>query len=676
MPMNAQKLTQFAKAKDYAKSKGGECLSSEYLTAKTKMKWKCDNPTHPAWESTFDIVYSRKAWCNLCYREKQSENAKLVGALEKSIAYAKSRGGQCLSTEYINAKTKMKWKCDNSAHPAWESSYEHVVSRQRWCQQCAYDRAILKNGFQLAQDYAKNKNGQCLSSSNEIIKKHSVLEWKCHNHEHKSWSSTFHSVVELKTWCPYCAGRFSKEEYLEMAKKLAISKGGKCLSSKYIGQIDKLLWQCKNPIHPQFKATYQNVATKNYWCHFCKEEAQKPIKESKLKKAKEHAKSKGGECLSNEYINSDGKLIWKCHNVEHRPWEAKYSNVMGILKRWCPQCAGQFTKEEGLKQAQEYAKSRGGECLSKKYINSNTKMEWKCIEKSHKSWFSTYSTVVSGGYWCNECANSKYYKESSVRIILENILGFKLETSYPIWNMNPHTNKALELDGYNEEQKFAFEFQGRHHFEANVFLNTNLEDVQLKDQIKKENCIKNNIKLLILNDHKQMKKKEDILKYVIEQLKLNNIIYQEPINHEVIFKQLENIYKNSANEVWLEKAQEHAQSKNGQCSSEYYTNYNTPLLWKCHNLEHKPWEAILYSVLKNKSWCPTCAGKTTKEERLEKAKNYVKSKGGDCLSNELVSNKDELIWTCGNSSHKQWSCSYTNIFKHINWCPECLNNKK
>ena len=64
--------------------------------------------------------------------------------------------------------------------------------------------------------------------------------------------------------------------------------------------------------------------------------------------------------------------------------------------------------------------------------------------------------------------------------------------------INPITGKKLELDGYNEEHKFAFEFQGRHHFEENVFKSSNLQDIQYKDKIKKENCIINNTFLFIM----------------------------------------------------------------------------------------------------------------------------------------------------------------------------------
>lgn len=118
---------------------------------------------------------------------------------QKALGYAASRQGKCLSTEYLTAKTKMRWKCDNPAHDEWESDYEHVVSRDRWCQQCAYDRAILKDGYKKAQEYAKAHHGLLLTHSDEIIKKHSILERKCHDDNHPAWKSQFRNMLDFNT---------------------------------------------------------------------------------------------------------------------------------------------------------------------------------------------------------------------------------------------------------------------------------------------------------------------------------------------------------------------------------------------------------------------------------------------------------------------------------------------
>jgi predicted TIM-barrel fold metal-dependent hydrolase len=134
-----------------------------------------------------------------------------------------------------------------------------------------------------------------------------------------------------------------------------------------------------------------------------------------------------------------------------------------------------------------------------------------------------------------------YKKEGKVRIILEMLLGFKLEKAKPKWNINPRTNYALEFDGYNEEKKVAFEFQGRHHFEENIFKNTDLATVQYKDQIKRENCLVNGVKLIAINDNKNTKTTTQLFKHIVKTLETNNMSF----NSEINVKQIEEKIKNA-----------------------------------------------------------------------------------------------------------------------------------
>ena len=86
----------------------------------------------------------------------------------------------------------------------------------------------------------------------------------------------------------------------------------------------------------------------------------------------EIAKSRDGECLSEEYVNCDTKLQWKCRKGHE--WLATGDSIR--QGSWCPKCFGKFPLT--IEEMHEIAKSRGGECLSKEYINNNTKLIWKC----------------------------------------------------------------------------------------------------------------------------------------------------------------------------------------------------------------------------------------------------------------------------------------------------------
>lgn len=595
----------YNRALNYAKSKGGECLSTEYITAKTKMKWKCSNSSHPEWESTYDVVVSKGSWCTKCGIEKNSKNKTRSNGLIKAQEHARKRGGVCLSTEYVNARTKMKWHCSNPNHPEWESNFDHVVSRDRWCQKCAYDKAIIKNGYEQAVAYAKNRGGKCLSSPDTIIKSHIYLTWQC-DKGHEPWEALYRNVVELGGWCPKCAGRFAPEEYIQKAKELAIKKGGQCLSNKYENQNTILEWQCRDATHSKFKANFDDVEKRNKWCNICKANEQTPYRVKMLNKAKEHAISKKGICLSKNFINTDQKLKWQCEKGHQ--WEAKYSNVVGILDRWCPKCAGQLSPKESLQKAKDYAISRGGQCLSTQYTPKE-KLLWKCKEKNHKPWLSKIS-IISAGTWCVSCANSNYYRENNSRSILEYLLNCSFEKSYENWNINPKTNKKLELDGYNDELKIAFEFQGKHHFKQ-VFKGSSLEDIQFKDKQKKINCKNNNVKLIEVIDRYEFKNIECLIKNIENILNEANILFKEQYDLDDLLSYVYEVNRTSDKEKRIEIAKEYAKSKGGVCLSDVYINYSSNLTWHCGNKEHDNWEAS-YGIINRKTWCPQCVGKKVK----------------------------------------------------------------
>ncbi len=56
---------------------------------------------------------------------------------------------------------------------------------------------------------------------------------------------------------------------------------------------------------------------------------------------------------------------------------------------------------------QEIAKSRGGKCLSTKYVNSKTKLYWECSE-GHR--WSARPSDIKAGKWCRVCSYAKRKK--------------------------------------------------------------------------------------------------------------------------------------------------------------------------------------------------------------------------------------------------------------------------
>lgn len=121
-------------------------------------------------------------------------------------------------------------------------------------------------------------------------------------------------------------------------------------------------------------------------------------KKHSIEDMKRIAKERGGKCLSERYVNSQSKLIWRCS--EGHEWETKPGHILN--GSWCPYCAG--TAPLTLDEMKEIAKSHGGECLSEEYTNSHTKLKWRCSE-GHE-WEAIPSSIKKGT-WCSRCNKRK-----------------------------------------------------------------------------------------------------------------------------------------------------------------------------------------------------------------------------------------------------------------------------
>ena len=186
-----------------------------------------------------------------------------------------------------------------------------------------------------------------------------------------------------------------KKLTIEEMQELAESRGGKCLSKKYIGAFTKLKWQCaKGHI---WEATSGNVKHGS-WCPYCARKMKLTIEEMQ-----KIAKSRGGKCLSKKYVNNYNKLKWQC--ADGHIWKATSNNVK--RGRWCSLCAARKMKLT-IEEMQEIAESRGGKCISKKYVNNHTELKWQCAE-GHIWEAKPYN--VKRGTWCPKCShkNKKFF---------------------------------------------------------------------------------------------------------------------------------------------------------------------------------------------------------------------------------------------------------------------------
>lgn len=382
-----EKRADFSEIIKYAKSKNGKCLSqpNEYKNGKVKLEWECE--FGHTWNANKSNVISKGKWCPEC-----AGNKKLT--IEQMHEIAKLRGGKCLSTKYKNSGDPLKWQC--SEGHIWDQR-ANIIKRGCWCPQCSGNlgqkickiifETLFENDFIcIRPEWLKNENGNKIELDGYCSKLNIAFEYNGDQHYYRAFNfQTDESLLKIKKHdeikkqvCkklniklliikeirPYNINKITKSvlniisksynidinlinkitnEFIESKlyssnlqqyEKIAISKGGKCLSKHYAGSSIKLEWQCANG--HIFKMT-PNMIQGGSWCKLCN--LQK-IRENTLNECKEYAKNKNGICIST--IHKPGeKLIWICEN--NHTWKAS-SNIKNS-KSWCVICYREYIKK-------------------------------------------------------------------------------------------------------------------------------------------------------------------------------------------------------------------------------------------------------------------------------------------------------------------------------------------
>lgn len=242
--------------------------------------------------------------------------------IDEMSELAKQWDGECLSQIYIDARTRLQWKC-KKGHIFEATPVK--VKRGRWCRQCGNQIAASKRRttMQEIQMIANSYKGKCLSEEYDP-KEH--LKWQCEFGH--TWYANLHNV-KSGSWCPVCGHKKSGRKSLSMEEmhEIATSRGGKCLSELYENVDSKLRWMCEKG---HVWMALPSSVKKGHWCAKC---AGNEILD--LEQAQKIAHERGGKCIATKYEGTHKKLQWEC--AEGHTWFANYANIS--LGRWCPECS-------------------------------------------------------------------------------------------------------------------------------------------------------------------------------------------------------------------------------------------------------------------------------------------------------------------------------------------------
>jgi hypothetical protein len=351
---------------------------------------------------------------------------------------------ELISEIYEGAIKKLQWQClENNCMEIFLSSW-NAISSGHGCGYCKGMQIGLSNclatkNSDLATEWHPIKNGN-LTPYDIAPNRNKEVWWQCLKNSKHEWCATPNNRNNRNQGCPFCSGRYATEE-----NNLLL--------------INPIL--CKE------------------W-HYGKNDR-----------------------IPEEYTpGSSQKVWWKCKD-EHE-WEASICNRNKDVG--CPYCSGLYPSENNnllidnsiLCEEWDYEKN---DKLPNEYTpNSGQYVWWKCKECGNK-WRASIDSrnkKDNKGSNCPKCNEFKGEMKISEVLKVYNIYDISQHIFNDCRNIRP-----LKFDHYLPNHNTCIEYQGIQHYEPVDFAGKGeewalkeFEENQIKDQIKRDYCKNNNIKLL------------------------------------------------------------------------------------------------------------------------------------------------------------------------------------
>ena len=211
----------------------------------------------------------------------------------------------------------------------------------------------------------------------------------------------------------------TKKRLYQDVVDIALSKGGKCLSEKYIDAKTPLIFECSKGHRWETKP---NAVIRGSWCGKCFIEKNTKNRRTDIAVYQKLAKEKGGEYLETSFVRCNHLSRWQCecgHQFKRTASQVKNG-------RWCPKCKGERKYRKSENEIRGIINSildkHQGECLTDKI--TKTKLTWKC-KRGHE-WIATKDDANL--YWCSKCKvlDSIIRKNNHLLTAALKIKGFEL----------------------------------------------------------------------------------------------------------------------------------------------------------------------------------------------------------------------------------------------------------
>jgi len=226
----------------------------------------------------------------------------------------------------------------------------------------------------------------------------------------------------------------------------------------------------------------------------------------------------------------------------------------------------------------------------------------------------------------------------------------------------------LELDGFCEQLKIAFEHQGGQHYDSKSRFSGSVFELRKRkkiDAFKVKIAKIMNVKLIIVPEVPRLLSYQDLPKFLIDEFK--SVGLKPKLNSKKVWIEHSKLYSPRVELEWnrlLVKVNE----QNGEILSKEYLTARAPMRFRCqfgHEFVNSAFKINLGQ------WCKICVFKKRRGKfrlNIDVFKERANAKGGICLSNEYNGISSKLRFQCVRN-HK-WE-AFPIVILRGGWCKKC-----
>jgi len=375
-----------------------------------------------------------------------------------------------------------------------------------------------------------------------------------------------------------------------------------------------------------------------------------------LARLRKMARARGGSVLSRRYINDTTELRFQCaegHRWLSQPGKIKQNHwcrVCGLARAWARRKAPAIAKLRRL------VARRGGKILSPQYVNSQTKLRYRCARRHE--WEAVPNSILRGT-WCPTCANVKRMGQHALR---------KLAALGRLRHVARKRGGEILSPFIHSHTPILVRCARGHRWEA---LAGSLQRGSWCPACKQESLL---ALLRAMAERRggtclsrSCRNSQDWLDWECAQ----GHRWKAPAARIKRGVWCPRCHRPGRDDI--QRMRQIAHERGGECLSREYVASEVRLRWRCR--DGHEWNATPGRIIQG-SWCRVCErgqGRSRARLSIEIMREMAADRGGACLSATYHGIYDRLRWRCARGH--TWTTAANNV-RRGGWCPVCAHSAR